>query len=159
MGPASSNRAAAAVGLAGFAAVAVGGLGCVWGGWAGDRTSRERVVVLAMVVSGACSLTVGLLFGGPFPLVAAVALVWGFFVVADSAQFSTLVTETAPRDAVGTAVTLQTCLGFLLATVTIQLVPAVAEAVGWRWAFPVLALGPAAGIAAIRRLAKLRRRA
>ena len=159
VGPASSNRAAAAVGLAGFAAVAVGGLGCVWGGWAGDRTSRERVVVLAMVVSGACSLTVGLLFGGPFPLVAAVALVWGFFVVADSAQFSTLVTETAPRDAVGTAVTLQTCLGFLLATVTIQLVPAVAEAVGWRWAFPVLALGPAAGIAAIRRLAKLRRRA
>lgn len=158
-GPASSNSAAAAVGLAGFAAVAVGGLGCVWGGWAGDRTSRERVVVLAMAVSGACSLTVGLLFGGPFPLVAAVALVWGFFVVADSAQFSTLVTETAPRDAVGTAVTLQTCLGFLLATVTIQLVPAVAESVGWRWAFPVLALGPAAGIAAIRRLAKLRRRA
>lgn len=157
-GPASSNHAAA-VGLAGFAAVAVGGLGCVWGGWAADRTSRERVVVLAMAVSGACSLTIGLLFGGPFPLVAAVALVWGFFVVADSAQFSTLVTETAPRDAVGTAVTLQTCLGFLLATVTIQLVPAVAEAVGWRWAFPVLALGPATGIAAIRRLAKLRRRA
>lgn len=158
-GPASSNSAAAAVGLAGFAAVAVGGLGCVWGGWAGDRTSRERVVVLAMAVSGACSLTIGLLFGGPFPLVAAVALVWGFFVVADSAQFSTLVTETAPRDAVGTAVTLQTCLGFLLATVTIQLIPAVAESVGWRWTFPVLALGPAAGIAAIRRLAKLRRRA
>ena len=63
----------------------------------------------------------------------------------------------APRDAVGTAITLQTYLGFLLDTVTIQVVPSIAEAVGWRWAFPVLALGPAVGIAAIRRLARLRR--
>ena len=155
--PAKATATGAAVGLAGFGAVAAGGLGCVWGGWAADRTSRERVVVLAMAVSGLCSLGIGLLFGQAFPLVAAVALLWGFFVVADSAQFSTIVTETAPRDAVGTAITLQTCLGFLLATVTIQVVPSIAEAVGWRWAFPVLALGPAAGIAAIRRLARPRR--
>ncbi len=151
-GPSAVHGSVAAK-LAGFAAVAAGGLGCVWGGWAADRTSRARVVVASMAVSGLCSLGVGLLFGRAFPLVAAVAVAWGFFVVADSAQFSTMVTETAPRDAVGTAVTLQTCLGFLLATVTIQIVPVVAETVGWRWAFPVLALGPAAGIAAIRRLA------
>lgn len=156
-GGASPSHASAAVKLAGFAAIAAGGMGCVWGGWAADRTSRERVVVASMAASGLCSLAIGLLFGGPFPLVAAVAVVWGFFVVADSAQFSTMVTETAPRDAVGTAVTLQTCLGFLLATVTIQLVPAVADAIGWQWAFPVLALGPAAGIAAIGRLTRLRR--
>ena len=150
-GPSAVHGSVAAK-LAGFAAVAAGGLGCVWGGWAADRTSRARVVVASMAVSGLCSLGIGLLFGRAFPLVAAVAVAWGFFVVADSAQFSTMVTETAPRDAVGTAVTLQTCLGFLLATVTIQIVPVVAETVGWRWAFPVLALGPAAGIAAIRRL-------
>lgn len=153
----SPAHGSAAVKLAGFAAIAAGGLGCVWGGWTADRTSRERVVVVSMAASGFCSLAIGLLFGGAFPLVAAVAVTWGFFVVADSAQFSTMVTETAPRDAVGTAVTLQTCLGFLLATVTIQLVPAVADAVGWKWAFPVLALGPAAGIAAIGRLSRLRR--
>lgn len=151
-GPSAVHGSVAAK-LAGFVAVAAGGLGCVWGGWAADRTSRARVVVASMAVSGLCSLGIGLLFGRAFPLVAAVAVAWGFFVVADSAQFSTMVTETAPRDAVGTAVTLQTCLGFLLATVTIQIVPVVAETVGWRWAFPVLALGPAAGIAAIRRLA------
>ena len=151
-GPSAVHGSVAAK-LVGFAAVAAGGLGCVWGGWAADRTSRARVVVASMAVSGLCSLGIGLLFGRAFPLVAAVAVAWGFFVVADSAQFSTMVTETAPRDAVGTAVTLQTCLGFLLATVTIQIVPVVAETVGWRWAFPVLALGPAAGIAAIRRLA------
>lgn len=157
-GSTSPAHGSAAVKLAGFAAIAAGGMGCVWGGWAADRTSRERVVVASMAASGLCSLAIGLLFGGAFPLVAAVAVTWGFFVVADSAQFSTMVTESAPRDAVGTAVTLQTCLGFLLATVTIQLVPAVAEAVGWKWAFPVLALGPAAGIAAIGRLSRLRPR-
>lgn len=158
---AASARAAGepqtgAVELAGFAAIAAGGFGCVWGGWAADRTSRERVVVAAMAVSGLCSLGAGLLFGQAFVLVAVATAVWGFFVVADSAQFSTLVTEVAPSDAVGTAVTLQTCLGFLLAIVTIQAVPVIAEAAGWRWAFPGLALGPAVGIAAIWRLVRLR---
>ncbi len=81
-------------------------------------------------------------------------LVWGFFVVADSAQFSAMVTELAPAHAVGTALTLQTSVGFLLTMVTIQLIPALVEVVGWPWAFPVLALGPALGIAAIRRLGR-----
>ena len=87
------------------------------------------------------------------------ALVWGFAVVADSAQFSALVTEVAPAHAVGTALTLQTSLGFLLTTLTIQGVPALRDAVGWPLAFGVLALGPAAGILAMRRLRSVRRRA
>ena len=73
-------------------------------------------------------------------------------MIADSAQFSALVTEVAPPHAVGTALALQTSLGFLLTTATIQMVPAIAERAGWPWAFPVLAVGPAAGIAAISRL-------
>ncbi|MYB99410.1 MAG: MFS transporter, partial [Gemmatimonadetes bacterium] len=129
---------------------------CVWGGWAADRIGRERLVVWAMAVSGLCCLAIGPLFGASFALVAAVTLVWGFFVVADSAQFSALVTEVAPEGAAGTALTLQTCVGFLLASVTVQAVPSVTEAVGWRWTFAVLALGPAAGILAIRRFARLR---
>ena len=80
------------------------------------------------------------------------AWAWGFFVIADSAQFSALVTEVAPPHAVGTALALQTSLGFLLTTATIQLVPAIAGRAGWPWAFPVLAVGPALGIAAIARL-------
>ncbi|MDE2655154.1 MAG: MFS transporter [Gemmatimonadota bacterium] len=138
--------------LASFGALAAGGLGCVWGGWAADRIGRERLVNRAMAVSGVCCLVIGLVFGQMFPLVVAVTLVWGFFIVADSAQFSALVTEFAPPEAAGTALTLQTCAGFLLASVTVQGMPRVAEAVGWRWAFAFLALGPAAGIAAIRRL-------
>ncbi len=139
-----------------FGAIAAGGLGCVWGGWEADRRGRERLVNMAMAASGAASLGIGLVFGASPWLLALVAWTLGFFVVADSAQFSTLVTEVAPRHAVGTALTLQTSLGFLLTMATIQLVPILVDLVTWRWAFAMLALGPAAGIGAIRRLASLR---
>jgi hypothetical protein len=138
--------------LMAFGAIAAGGLGCVWGGWAARRAGYERVVTGSMAASGACALGVGLLFGASEWALVPVAWLWGFFVVADSAQFSALVTEVAPPHAVGTALTLQTSLGFLLTMATIQMVPAIAAAAGWRWAFPVLALGPAAGIGAIARL-------
>ncbi len=139
-----------------FGAIAAGGLGCIWGGWQADRIGRERLVNRAMAASGACSLLIGLLFGTSIWLLAPIAWTWGFFVVADSAQFSTLVTEVSPSHAVGTALTLQTSLGFLLTILSIQMVPAIVDASGWRWAFPFLALGPAAGILAIRRLRRLR---
>ena len=83
------------------------------------------------------------------------ALAWGFFVIADSAQFSVLVTESVPAHAVGTALTLQLSLGFLLTTATIQLIPPLARLVGWAWVFPVLALGPVLGVASVRRLARV----
>ena len=143
------------VDLAAFGAIAAGGLGCVWGGVAADRMGRERVVTLAMAVSGACCVLVGFLSALPFVAVALTTWIWGFFVVADSAQFSALVTEVAPPDAVGTALTLQTSMGFLLTMVTIQAVPPLVDAVGWAWAFPILALGPAAGIWSISRLRAL----
>ncbi len=138
--------------VAGFGVIAVGGLGCLWGGWASARVGYRPVVIRAMLMSGACAIIAGPLFGAPFPLVLLLTLVWGFFVVADSAQFSALVTEVAPAHAVGTALTLQTSAGFLLTIATIQLVPVLVAAAGWRWSVGVLALGPAAGIAAIRRL-------
>jgi sugar phosphate permease len=109
-----------------------------------------------MAASGACAALIGVTFGGPLALVAGVALVWGFFVVADSAQFSVLVTESVPPHAVGTALTVQTSLGFLLTMASIQLVPPLAERLGWRWAFVFLAVGPALGIRSIRALVALR---
>jgi MFS family permease len=135
-----------------FLTIAVGGAGCIWGGLVADRRGREWLVTVAMAASGTCALVIGLFFGASLWLLAPVALAWGFFVIADSAQFSALVSESVSPHAVGTALTLQTSLGFLLTMVSIQLVPPIAQRVGWRWAFPVLALGPAFGIAAIRRL-------
>lgn len=135
-----------------FGTIAVGGLGCVWGGLVSDRIGRERLVIIAMAASGGCALLIGALFGRSPWLLAPVALAWGFFVIADSAQFSVLVTESVPPHAVGTALTIQVCLGFLLTTLTIQAVPPVVAWLGWQWAFVMLAVGPALGIAAIRRL-------
>jgi hypothetical protein len=143
---------AAVVYLLAFGAIAAGGLGAVWGGWAARSVGYARVVTIAMAASGLCSLAVGLFYGASLWILGPVVLLWGFFVVADSAQFSAMVTELSPPHAVGTALTLQTSLGFLLTMVTIQIIPALVEVGGWRLAFPVLALGPAAGIAAIRRL-------
>jgi MFS family permease len=148
---------AVTVDLVAFGAIAAGGLGCVWGGVAADRVGRHGVVNLAMAVSGACCLLVGFTLGAPFWVVALLTWVWGFFVVADSAQFSAMITEVAPRDSVGTALMLQTSLGFLLTMVTIQAVPPMVDLVEWRWAFAFLALGPAAGIWSIRRLRVVQR--
>ena len=143
--------------LAAFGAIAVGGAGCVLGGLAADRVGRERLTIWSMAVSGSCAAVIGLSAASP-PLAIAVGLIWGFAVVADSAQFSALVTELAPAHAVGTALTLQTSLGFLLTMASIQLVPHLVGAVGWRWAFVALAAGPAVGIGAMRRLLALRSR-
>jgi len=145
------------VSIIAFFAIAVGGIGSVWGGLAADRRGREWLVTVAMLASGSCAILTPMTFGRAPSLLVVLALVWGFFVIADSAQFSTLVTESVPPYAVGTALTLQTSLGFLLTMVPIQTVPVVARDAGWRWAFVFLSLGPAAGIFAIRRLATARR--
>jgi MFS family permease len=141
--------------LAGFGAIAIGGAGCVLGGIAADRVGRERLTIGAMAISGGCAVVIGASAVSPAVAVA-IGLVWGFAVVADSAQFSALVTELAPVHAVGTALTLQTSMGFLLTMASIQLVPHLVGAVGWRWAFVALAAGPAAGIGAMRRLLAFR---
>jgi len=147
-----AGGSARTVGALSFGVIAAGGLGCIWGGWAARRIGYARVVTYAMRASAICCLGIGLLFGRSLWLVGAVALVWGFFVVADSAQFSAMVTEVAPPHAVGTALTLQTSVGFLLTMATIQGIPLLAERLGWRFAFPLLALGPALGLVAIARL-------
>jgi MFS family permease len=145
------------VSLIAFGTIAVGGIGSVWGGLYADKNSRERLVTISLIASGTCSLIVGLFFGQSLLALAPLALVWGFFVVADSAQFSALVTESVPAHAVGTALTIQTSIGFLLTMVTIQAVPVIAARAGWQWVFAFLAFGPAAGIASIRALTRLRR--
>jgi len=129
-----------------FAVVGSGAIGCWLGGKYADRRGRTLVTSVAMLVSGSCALVVGLLFGAPLVALAPLLLVWGVSIVADSAQFSAAVSELAPRDYVGTALTLQTSLGFLLTCATIYLLPMVARAIGWRWSMSVLAIGPALGV-------------
>jgi sugar phosphate permease len=133
-------------GVFAFASIAVGGVGSVLAGAWADRLGREFVAGAAMAVSGACALALGWLTAAPVWIVAIIAIAWGFAVVADSAQFSALVTEVAPTHAVGTALTMQTSLGFLLTAASIWLTIEVAGRWGWGAAFSLLAVGPAFGI-------------
>lgn len=153
VGASGNARVAAAVA---FGVIAVGGIGCVWGGVVADRIGRARLVTWSMAISGSCALAIGLAWAQSWWVLAPLALVWGFFVIADSAQFSVLATETVPPHTVGTALTLQVSLGFLLTTVTIQIIPPLVGWFGWQWVFPVLALGPLLGIASIRGLVATR---
>ena len=140
------------VSLIAFGTIAVGGLGCIWGGLSADRRGRERLVMLAMALSGSCAVLIPFAFGRSLWILAPLAWAWGFFVIADSAQFSALVTESVPAHAVGTALTVQMCAGFLLTMASIRLLPLVADAAGWRWTFLVLAPGPLLGALALRGL-------
>jgi MFS family permease len=140
----SPPTAATLAAVGAFAVIAAGGGGSLAAGWLADRWGRTRTTVLSMAVSGACALLVGAVFGSPW-LLTAVALVWGFAIVADSAQFSSSVSELAEPEYVGTQLTTQTSVGFLLTLGSIQLVPLIADRIGWRWSFAVLAVGPALG--------------
>lgn len=149
------NSSPALAEAASFLVIGAGAVGCVAGGLIGDRAGRTWTTSWAMAISGICSLTIGFLFGASPWLLLAVATLWGASVVADSAQFSACVTELGDQQYIGTALTLQTCIGFLLTTVSIELVPILVRHVGWRYAFMALAVGPVLGILAMLRLRSL----
>jgi MFS family permease len=147
-----------AVELAAFAAVGVAGLaGCLLGGALADARGRATITIWSMAVSGACCVAAAAVYGLAPALVVVLMLVWGTAVIADSAQFSTALTEVADAEYVGTAVTAQTAIGFAITVVSIRLLPSVRDAVGWRYAFLFLAVGPALGIVSMARVRSLLR--
>jgi MFS family permease len=144
------------IGVAAFFAIGVAGVaGCLVGGWLGDRVGRARLAAVAMATSGTCCLLAAFAFGGPPPVVLALALVWGAAVIADSGLFSACTSQVVDPRYTGTALTTQTAIGFLLTVVTIQATPLVAERAGWPVAVALLGLGPAAGAVAMVRLARI----
>jgi MFS family permease len=147
----SPGRAAS---LLTFFVVAASGPSSFLAGWLADRVGRTRITIASLLVSGTCSLIIGLFFGNSPWLVAVVALVWGFAIAPDSAQYSTAISELSDREYIGTALTLQTSMGFLLTLITVRLVPSLVEDIGWQWSFAILALGPIFGIWAMRSLMK-----
>ncbi|HEX8000609.1 MAG TPA: MFS transporter [Pyrinomonadaceae bacterium] len=141
--------------VASFLVIGSGAIGCVAGGLVADRAGRTVVTSWAMAISGSCCLIIGLLFGAHPVLLLLVAIIWGASVVADSAQFSACVTELGDPQYTGTALTIQMCCGFLLTTISIQLIPRLVQLVGWRYAFAALAIGPLLGVIAMQRLRSL----
>ena len=136
---------------AGFATVAVGAVGCVLAGRLADRLGRTTITIASLAISGSCCVVAGFVFQNPL-LFTVVCLVWGFAVVADSAQFSAAVSELADPRYVGTALTTQTSLGFLLSVITIRAIAPLRDALGWEVAFLLLVPGPLFGILSMWRL-------
>ncbi len=153
-GPGAADPAAldAAAALATFGAIAAGTVGCLIGGIVADRVGRTATTIGAMAISGLCTLTIGLLFGGDPVWLIVVALIWGATIVADSGQFSSSILELTAPETRGTIVTVQTSLGFLLTLGMIHLLSALVEWIGWRYAFAPFAIGPVLGIWAMARL-------
>ncbi len=136
-------------------AIAIGAVGCIWAGSASDRlqdqaaamrvAQRARVTMIAMAISSACCVLAALVLHRPALLVP-LAMIWGIAVIADSAQFSTIISEVSDKNYVGTALTCQVALGFLLTAAVIRLMAAIASRYGWNWALASMALGPLLGI-------------
>ncbi|HEY8204213.1 MAG TPA: MFS transporter [Pyrinomonadaceae bacterium] len=135
-----------------FLVIGCGALGCAIAGLIADRIGRTIVTSGAMAISGSCCLLIGFAFGAHPILLLTIAAVWGATVVADSAQFSACVTELGDPQYIGTALTIQTCLGFLLTTISIELISRVEKVLGWRYAFIILAPGPLFGVISMLRL-------
>jgi MFS family permease len=135
-----------------FVTIASGAIGSAAAGAFADRIGRARIAAWAMIVSGTCAAIAGFVFHAPAPVLFVFAAVWGGAAVADSAQLSALVAQYSPRDHVGTALTIQTCVGFLLTMVSIRLLPLAAQGIGWQWVFAILAPGPFLGAWALRSL-------
>lgn len=154
---ASGLASSAAVGgsVAAFLAIGSGAAGCILAGYQADKMGKAQVAMWAMIASATCAMLTVVVFGESPVWLYALVMIWGFAVVADSAQFSALVSEHAPREHVGTALTLQTCVGFLLTMVTIEGMPRLANSVGWQWASLLLVPGPLLGAWAMARMRRV----
>jgi len=141
--------------LTAFSAIALGGFACIPVGMIADRIGKARAAQAMMILSGLAGLAAALSFGGPVWLMIVVLVLWGVFIIPDSAQFSALVADAAPPESVGSLMTFQTALGFALTAMTVQIMPMLAAAIGWPLTLAIMALGPAFGIEAMRRSIRL----
>ncbi|MBO1510224.1 MFS transporter [Metabacillus bambusae] len=123
-----------------------GGIGCVLGGIISDKIGRSNLTIISMFISAICSMFIGFTFGQSIWLTLILSIIWGMSVISDSGQFSAAVSEVAEVEYVGTALTFQMCIGFLITIFSINLIPIIQSFVGWEWVFSLLAIGPILGI-------------
>ena len=135
------------IALSSFISIGIaGGIGCVVGGLISDKIGRANLTIISMFISGICSILIGFTFGQFIWITLIICMIWGMSVIADSAQFSAAVSEMAEVDYVGTALTFQMCIGFLITIFSINLIPIIQRIIGWEWVFTILAIGPILGI-------------
>jgi len=149
----SSNPSASrGLSLLAFLIIASGSLGCILGGWASRRIGEKKVAKISLLVSCILCFTSGILYELNSGLLVALLLIWGFFVVSDSPQFSALAARYCPPQYTGTALTVQNGLGFTITVISIQLTPWMGDILGWKWALTFLGLGPLLGLYFVNKL-------
>lgn len=141
--------------ISSFTVIGIGGIGCVVAGILADHYGRTTITIVSMLVSGSCCVIAGMLFANSTIALFILCLIWGFTVISDSAQFSASITELGEPAYIGTALTLQTCMGFLLTMVSIRLIPVFVNWFSWQWAFTILAIGPFLGALSMYKLKRL----
>ncbi len=133
--------------FASFSSIGIaGGIGCIVGGIVADKIGRANLTIICMSVSAICAILIGFTFGGVIWLTVLVSIIWGASIIADSAQFSVGITEFAEEGYIGTALTMQMCIGFLITILSINLIPILQTLLGWRFVFILLSIGPIIGI-------------
>ncbi|WP_197088678.1 MFS transporter [Rufibacter radiotolerans] len=140
--------------LLSFLIIGIGAVACVIGGYLSGRIGSAKTAFGALAVSLGCCLLSPWVGQLPFALFLGVLLVWGFSVVMDSPQFSTLVAQNAPAQAKGTALTIVNSLGFALTIISIQVLRSLQAILEPRYWFLFLAIGPLVGLLAMHRLLK-----
>jgi MFS family permease len=135
-----------------FVVIAAGFFGCAGGGIVSLRAGSARVAWAQLAASGACCAVSPLAFYAPAPVFLAFVVFWGIVVVGDSPQFSALNARYAPRELIGSALTIGNCIGFSITIASIQLLNALAGAIGPAWLFVALAPGPLLGLLALKPL-------
>jgi len=135
-----------------FIFIAAGGLGCIAGGFASKKMGSAAVAFFQLLSSGVCCLLSPLMFNTSPPLFLGFLVFWGVVIVGDSPQFSALTAQTAPRDLVGSALTIVTSIGFFITIISIQFLNYL---LGWmhiQSVFLFLAAGPVVGLIYLRSL-------
>ena len=141
------------VGIVSFSIIGLSGvIGSVLGGLISDRIGRTLSTSIYLGISGTSAILIGLTYrSAPF-ITIIVGIIWGITVIADSAQFSTAVTELSSNKIRGSALTFQMALGFLITVGSIYAIDILRNTVGWHWAFSFLSIGPLLGIISMIRL-------
>ncbi|HET9206054.1 MAG TPA: MFS transporter, partial [Burkholderiaceae bacterium] len=102
--------------------------------------------------SGACALIAPWMLDAPWLVWAPWLLLWGLTVSGDSPQFSALTATNAPRELVGSVLTLVNSIGFAISTATIVLFVHLATVAPLHSVLPWLAIGPVIGVWCLRPL-------
>jgi MFS family permease len=138
--------------LLAFLIIGTGSLGCILGGWVSRRIGEKKLAKFSLMMSCILCFSSGVFYQLNSGFLVALLLIWGFFVVSDSPQFSALAVRYCPPQYTGTALTVQNGLGFAITVISIQLTPWMAEILGWRWALTFLGLGPLIGLYFVQQL-------